>query len=208
MQERMDLARWRGVCVVQQRGNQTGYRYPKEWQNQKKWRGGWTRDASGKLHPRQGGKLKVLANLFANPNLPASTTTTKPFTFDYEHLQKARLSETPPTARPVSVITGKKMGKDRMGPELGRRPRRGVRVARPRCAVRERAERDVRDLREHLHDVSAETVRALLNRHAWRRARRARCTNGGRRHRARRPGQVPRLAHVHFSCPYKKIYFN
>ncbi|OXC73915.1 nitrate reductase subunit beta [Caballeronia sordidicola] len=93
-----------------------GIGYPKEWQNQQKWRGGWTRDASGKLHPRQGGKLKVLANLFANPNLPAIDDYYEPFTFDYEHLQKARLSETPPTARPVSVITGKKMEKIEWGP--------------------------------------------------------------------------------------------
>ena len=93
-----------------------GIGYPKEWQNQKKWRGGWTRDAGGKLHPRQGGKLRVLANLFANPNLPAIDDYYEPFTFDYEHLQKARLSETPPTARPVSVITGKKMEKIEWGP--------------------------------------------------------------------------------------------
>jgi nitrate reductase beta subunit len=93
-----------------------GIGYPKEWQNQKKWQGGWKRDANGRLHPRQGGKLKVLANLFANPNLPAIDDYYEPFTFDYEHLQKARLSETPPTARPVSVITGKKMEKIEWGP--------------------------------------------------------------------------------------------
>ena len=93
-----------------------GIGYPKEWENQKKWQGGWIRDASGRLRPRQGGKLKVLANLFANPNLPAIDDYYEPFTYDYEHLQKARLSETPPTARPVSVITGKKMEKIEWGP--------------------------------------------------------------------------------------------
>ncbi|KQR73977.1 nitrate reductase [Burkholderia sp. Leaf177] len=93
-----------------------GIGYPKEWENQKKWQGGWIRDAAGRLRPRQGGKLKVLANLFANPNLPAIDDYYEPFTFDYEHLQKARLSETPPTARPVSVITGKKMEKIVWGP--------------------------------------------------------------------------------------------
>jgi nitrate reductase beta subunit len=93
-----------------------GIGYPKEWENQKKWQGGWIRDANGKLRPRQGGKLKVLANLFANPNLPAIDDYYEPFTFDYEHLQKAPLSETPPTARPVSVITGKKMEKIEWGP--------------------------------------------------------------------------------------------
>jgi nitrate reductase beta subunit len=93
-----------------------GIGYPKEWENQKKWQGGWIRDAAGQLRPRQGGKLKVLANLFANPNLPAIDDYYEPFTYDYEHLQKARLSETPPTARPVSVITGKKMEKIEWGP--------------------------------------------------------------------------------------------
>ena len=93
-----------------------GIGYPKEWENQDKWQGGWKRNASGRIEPRQGGKLKVLANLFANPNLPAIDEYYEPFTFDYEHLQKAPLSQTPPTARPVSVLTGKKMDKIHWGP--------------------------------------------------------------------------------------------
>ncbi|WP_322031979.1 nitrate reductase subunit beta [Paraburkholderia sp. J76] len=93
-----------------------GIGYPKEWENQEKWNGGWVRNPGGKIEPRQGPKLKVLANLFANPNLPAIDDYYEPFTYDYEHLQKARLSQTPPTARPVSVITGKKMDKIHWGP--------------------------------------------------------------------------------------------
>ncbi|MBN3757723.1 nitrate reductase subunit beta [Paraburkholderia sp. Tr-20389] len=93
-----------------------GIGYPKEWENQEKWQGGWVRNPNGRIEPRQGPKLKVLANLFANPNLPAIDDYYEPFTFDYEHLQKAPLSQTPPTARPVSVITGKKMDKIHWGP--------------------------------------------------------------------------------------------
>ena len=93
-----------------------GIGYPKEWENQKKWNGGWVRGADGRLEPKQGGRLKILANLFANPNLPQIDDYYEPFTFDYEHLQKAPLSQTPPTARPVSVITGKKMDKIEWGP--------------------------------------------------------------------------------------------
>ncbi|VXA99309.1 nitrate reductase 1, beta (Fe-S) subunit [Burkholderia sp. 8Y] len=93
-----------------------GVGYPKEWQNQEKWNGGWVRRSDGRIEPRQGGKLKVLANLFANPNLPAIDDYYEPFTFDYAHLQKAPLSETPPTARPVSALTGKKMDKIHWGP--------------------------------------------------------------------------------------------
>ncbi|WP_244850744.1 nitrate reductase subunit beta [Caballeronia sp. SL2Y3] len=93
-----------------------GIGYPKEWQNQEKWNGGWVRRSDGRIEPRQGGKLKVLANMFANPNLPAIDDYYEPFTFDYESLQKAPLSETPPTARPVSAITGNKMDKIHWGP--------------------------------------------------------------------------------------------
>ncbi|MFP3504189.1 nitrate reductase subunit beta [Burkholderia sp. SIMBA_062] len=93
-----------------------GIGYPKEWENQDKWQGGWVRKGEGRIEPRQGAKLKVLANLFANPNLPAIDDYYEPFTFDYEHLQKAPLSQTPPTARPVSVLTGKKMDKIHWGP--------------------------------------------------------------------------------------------
>ncbi|MBG7621025.1 nitrate reductase subunit beta [Herbaspirillum sp. AP02] len=93
-----------------------GIGYPKQWENQQKWQGGWTRTVAGKLEPRQGGRLRILANLFANPNLPAIDDYYEPFTYDYEHLQKAPLMQTPPTARPISVLTGKKMDKITWGP--------------------------------------------------------------------------------------------
>lgn len=93
-----------------------GIGYPKDWENQDKWKGGWQRDASGKLSPKQGGKWRVLSNLFANPNLPSIDDYYEPFTFDYEHLQKSPETKTMPTAQPVSVITGKKMDKIVGGP--------------------------------------------------------------------------------------------
>lgn len=93
-----------------------GIGYPKEWENQDKWNGGWVRKADGKLQPRQGGKLKILANIFANPNLPQIDEYYEPFTYDYEHLQNAPEMQTPPTARPISVLTGEKMEKIEWGP--------------------------------------------------------------------------------------------
>ena len=47
-----------------------GIGYPKEWENQDKWNGGWSRNADGSIVPRQGGKWKMLMRIFANPNLP------------------------------------------------------------------------------------------------------------------------------------------
>jgi nitrate reductase beta subunit len=93
-----------------------GIGYPKEWENQGKWQGGWHRRKDGKIEPRQGGKLKVLASLFANPNLPQIDDYYEPYTFDYDHLQSSPESKAAPTARPRSLITGKRMQKIEWGP--------------------------------------------------------------------------------------------
>ncbi|MBL0338768.1 MAG: nitrate reductase subunit beta [Rhodospirillaceae bacterium] len=93
-----------------------GIGYPKDWENQNRWNGGWERKKNGKIHPKQGGKWRTLANIFANPNLPSIDDYYEPFTFDYEHLHKSPEAKTMPTARPVSVITGKKMDKIVGGP--------------------------------------------------------------------------------------------
>jgi nitrate reductase beta subunit len=93
-----------------------GIGYPKEWENQKKWNGGWQRNSNGKIHPKQGGRWRILANIFGNPNLPEIDDYYEPFTFDYDHLQKAPEMKTMPTARPRSLITGERMEKVKWGP--------------------------------------------------------------------------------------------
>ncbi|MEG0821192.1 MAG: nitrate reductase subunit beta [Burkholderiaceae bacterium] len=93
-----------------------GIGYPKQWENQEKWKGGWERKPNGKLQLKQGGKAKVLMNLFSNPNLPQIDDYYEPFTFDYEHLHNAPESKATPTARPRSLITGKRMEKIEWGP--------------------------------------------------------------------------------------------
>ena len=47
-----------------------GIGYPKDWENQDRWNGGWVRTPSGSIRPKMGGKWRVLANIFANPDLP------------------------------------------------------------------------------------------------------------------------------------------
>ena len=93
-----------------------GIGYPKEWENQDKWNGGWKRNNSGSIQPRIGGKFRVLANIFANPDLPEIDDYYEPFDFDYQHLHTAPLGDHQPTARPRSVITGKRMEKINWGP--------------------------------------------------------------------------------------------
>jgi len=89
---------------------------PRNGENQDKWQGGWKRAEDGTLTPRIGGRLRVLASLFANPNLPEIDDYYEPFTFDYEHLQQAPLSQTSPVARPRSLLTGQRMEKIKGGP--------------------------------------------------------------------------------------------
>lgn len=92
-----------------------GVGYPKQWENQDRWQGGWEKK-NGKLKLRQGGRAKELSRIFANPNMPEIGDYYEPFTFDYKRLVNAPLSEAAPTARPVSQIDGKKMEKINWGP--------------------------------------------------------------------------------------------
>ena len=93
-----------------------GTGYPTDWENQARWKGGWERTRSGKLQPRQGSKWRILANIFANPDLPEIDDYYEPFDFDYDHLQSAPESEAFPTARARSQITGKRIEKIEKGP--------------------------------------------------------------------------------------------
>ncbi len=88
-----------------------GIGYPKEWENQKRWNGGWVRTKSGHLHPKQGAKWRILANIFGNPNLPEIDDFYEPFTFDYDHLQSSPEVEAFPTARPRSLVSGERIEK-------------------------------------------------------------------------------------------------
>ncbi|MCP4474080.1 MAG: nitrate reductase subunit beta [Gammaproteobacteria bacterium] len=94
-----------------------GIGYPKNWEDQDKWKGGWiykkrlAKNGSyrAKLKPRLGGKMKILATIFANPSLPVIDDYYEPFTYDYGFLQNAPDTKTSPIARPLSIITGKSM---------------------------------------------------------------------------------------------------
>jgi nitrate reductase beta subunit len=45
-----------------------GIGYPKNWEDQEEWQGGWIRGITGKLTPRLGGRVGVLSKIFANPS--------------------------------------------------------------------------------------------------------------------------------------------
>jgi len=93
-----------------------GTGYPTDWENQNRWNGGWERTKSGKLQPKQGSKWRILANIFANPDLPEIDDYYEPFDFDYDHLKSTPEVKAFPTARPRSRISGERMEKIEKGP--------------------------------------------------------------------------------------------
>ncbi len=92
-----------------------GIGYPKQWENQELWKGGWVKKGA-KLELKAGGRISKLISIFANPNMPEIDDYYEPFDMNYTHLQKAPLSEAAPTARPLSMIDGKQMDKITWGP--------------------------------------------------------------------------------------------
>jgi len=92
-----------------------GIGYPKQWENQELWKGGWVKKGA-KLELKAGGRISKLISIFANPNMPEIDDYYEPFDMNYTHLQKAPLSEAAPTARPLSVIDGKQRDKITWGP--------------------------------------------------------------------------------------------
>jgi nitrate reductase beta subunit len=72
-----------------------GVGFPTDWENQQRWNGGWHLNRRGRLELKQGSKIKILAKIFANPNLPQIDDYYEPFTLDYQHGQHA-----PKTSKP------------------------------------------------------------------------------------------------------------
>ncbi|MDR3568839.1 MAG: nitrate reductase subunit beta [Syntrophobacteraceae bacterium] len=85
-----------------------GIGYPKRWENQDQWEGGWTLGKKG-LALRSGGAAKKLAKIFHNPDLPRIDDYYEPWSYDYEKLTGSPELKHQPSARPKSLITGENM---------------------------------------------------------------------------------------------------
>ena len=85
-----------------------GLGYPRTWQDQDEWKGGWT-VKNGRLTLKAGGRFKKLATIFSNPKLPSIQDYYEPWTYDYETLINAPAQQHFPVARPYSIISGKPM---------------------------------------------------------------------------------------------------
>jgi nitrate reductase / nitrite oxidoreductase, beta subunit len=86
-----------------------GQGYPRRYEDQEQWKGGWELNSRGRLKLRAGGRLKKLATIFSNPKLPSIQDYYEPWTYDYATLTDAPAQEHTPVARPKSLLTGKDM---------------------------------------------------------------------------------------------------
>ncbi|KJR68423.1 nitrate reductase subunit beta [Bacillus velezensis] len=82
-----------------------GIGYPKQWEDQDKYKGGWTLK-KGKLELKSGSKTNRLAGLFYNPNQPTIDDYYEPWNYDYETLTNSPQKKHQPVARPKSSLTG------------------------------------------------------------------------------------------------------
>ena len=99
-----------------------GTGYPTRWEDQEKYRGGWElqgNDRSPRLKLKLQGRGSALANLFHNPHLPTVDDYYEPWSYDYQNLFNAPEGDDQPTARAVSMITGRYMDTIESGRAVG-----------------------------------------------------------------------------------------
>lgn len=86
-----------------------GQGYPRRYEDQEKWRGGWELNKRGALKLKNGGRFKSLLEIFSNPKLPEIKDYYEPWTYEYKNLTDAPLGDDYPVAEPRSLISGKPM---------------------------------------------------------------------------------------------------
>jgi nitrate reductase beta subunit len=86
-----------------------GIGYPKRYEDQEQWHGGWTLDRKGRLQLRYGGRLKRLLSIFYNPDLPSIDDYGDPWTYNYGSVIDAPLGRANPSAHSISALTGRDM---------------------------------------------------------------------------------------------------
>ena len=86
-----------------------GQGYPRTYQDQDRWQGGWALSKRGRLVLKAGGRIKKLLSIFSNPLMPSINDYYEPWTYDYETLTNAPAQQHSPVAQPKSLISGKHM---------------------------------------------------------------------------------------------------
>lgn len=88
-----------------------GIGYPRRWEDQDKWHGGWELK-HGKLKLRSGGHLRRFLSIFANDEMPTIKDYYEPWNYNYKYLTEAPEQKHQPAVGPRSAITGEPMKVD------------------------------------------------------------------------------------------------
>lgn len=189
-----------------------GQGYPRTYQDQEKWKGGWVLNKRGKLKLRSGGRLKRLASIFSNPNLPDVSDYYEPWTYDYDNLLSAPLQEHSPVAQPRSTITGKPMKiqwSANWDDDLGGAPEHG-----PKDPIIKKIKSDVTDRVNFEFEQAFMFYLPRICEHCLNPACVAACPSGAMYKRAEDgivlvdQDQCRGWRMCVTGCPYKKVFFN
>ena len=189
-----------------------GQGYPRRYQDQERWKGGWVRNRRGRLQLKAGGRFRKLLSIFANPVLPHIQDYYEPWTYDYEKLTDAPLGDDFPVAQPKSLLTGEPMAVEwsaNWDDDLGGAPR--ARPQRPdRRADPPRAEDKVR----FEYEQAFMFYLPRICEHCLNPSCVASCPSGAMYKRAEDgivlvdQDQCRGWRMCVTGCPYKKVYFN
>ncbi|MGH9043295.1 MAG: nitrate reductase subunit beta [Acidimicrobiales bacterium] len=86
-----------------------GLGYPARYEDQEQWKGGWKLDRKGRLQLKGGSRIKRLASIFYNPDLPSIEDYHEPFSYDYARLIEAAPGTKSPSISTRSALTGREM---------------------------------------------------------------------------------------------------
>lgn len=183
-----------------------GIGYPKNWENQEKWKGGWELK-NGELRLRSGSKVERLAKLFYHPDQPEMDDYYEPWTYDYETLISSKRKNHQPVARPRSLITQKRM-------EIKWGPNWEDDLADGQSARQDYNLQNMGgDIAMEFHDLFMKYLPRLCN-HCLNPACVAACPSGAI-YKRDEDGVVlvsqdgcRGWRHCIPACPYKKVYFN
>ena len=181
-----------------------GIGYPKRYEDQEQWHGGWTLDKKGRLQLKAGGRLKKLLSIFYNPDLPTIDDYGDPWTYDYQTVIDAPLG-TPQPQRALDLRPHRPRHDREVGQQLRRRPRRRAGDGRARPEPRRARGAGQDGVRAGVHVLPAAHLRALPEPVVRRLlpVRRDVQARGGR-HRPGRPGPLPRLAVLRLRLPVQE----
>ncbi|MBI2996595.1 MAG: nitrate reductase subunit beta [Candidatus Melainabacteria bacterium] len=188
-----------------------GTGFPIKWEDQEKYNGGWELVKDKLKLKKTDNKLQSLLQLFYDPNMPGLDDYYEPWTYKYEDLFNAPLSDDQPTAIPISKITGEQV-EIKAGPnwddDLG-----GSNLYAKNDPNLQSLSQDERDLMMEIENISMMYLPRICN-HCVNPSCVAACPSGALYKRGEdgivlvNQNKCRGWRACIVACPYKKMYYN